>query len=200
MKASTLTTIAAGLVLGAAFLPASRAASPFDEYSRRGKLDVYSFGQYQSGDTARSSSLGVTLKLDSSYGGGIGVGYHFTDNLAVNTDLSIGSAGLTGTAAGTTIRTDLTQIGANLGLEYNILKRRLTPLLTAGGGFVNLSDVGGIGASETDFSYFVGGGVRWDINDHWFMKAVYKANFTELRNTDSSLLLHTLTLGIGYSF
>ena len=75
-------------------------------------------------------------------------------------------------------------------------------MITGGIGFINFrGDWGpGFDFNETDFSYNVGGGFRWNITDHFLIKAIYKATWTKLEDADSSFLLDGIAVSIGYTF
>ena len=131
------------------------------------------------------------------------MGYHFHDHFSLSLDLSFGSATVKGAAPGVGVESDSFASLANVSLEYNILKSRFTPVLAGGVGFINYTgDFGSSSSSfqETDLSYGAGGGVRWDVSDHLSFRAMYRAVFTTLQDTNDSLLFHTVTLSIGYAF
>src|SRR5215467_10316177 len=92
-----------------------------DEYSRAGKWEAFALGQY-----------GHIALADVSTGEvGVGVGYNVIDQINVNAFLS---GGFIGSGVGDVdVSTGL--FTGHLGLDYNILRTRMTPYLTAGGGF-----------------------------------------------------------------
>lgn len=176
---------------------------PFSEYLRTGKWEVSGFGIYQSSGTASASANAVALKLGSGYGGGVDLGYNLNNHLNLHTDVSALGLDVTGTAGGASVTGRSALLNWNLNLDYNILKTRLTPFLTAGAGVSHFAGDFGVPGSdfnETDVCWGVGGGLRWDFSDHWFAEAVYRANWTSLKDTDSPTLFHTVILGIGYTF
>ena len=86
-------------------------------------------------------------------------------------------------------------------MDVLVLTSRLTPVVTTGLGFMSFSgNFAGIEFKETDFSYNVGAGLRWDFADNWFLKFLYRARFTTLQDSDGSLLLNGLSLSIGYVY
>ena len=191
-----------GLYLsGAAAIASSADTGLFDEYNRSGKFEVYGLGEVLTGWQTTSSS-GVNLKFDTGYGGGLGAAYNFNNHLALNTDFSVGSLSLTGTGYGYSESASGATLRWYGSLDYNILRRRLTPFVTAGGGLIGFYGTwsGAATFSETDPAWGVGGGLRWDISDHWYVKALYRANWTSLQGSSSTTLFHSITLGIGFSF
>lgn len=169
------------------------------EWSRKGKGEFYAFGQYMSSDS--TSGSGVTLDLDKTIVGGIGVGFNITDNFNVNLEAFYGSTDITGRALGISVEGDTSLFGSNLNLDVNILRSSFTPMITGGIGFIRFDgDFQGFDFDETDFSYNVGGGFRWDVTNHFLIKAIYRATWTKLEDTDDSVLFHGPVLSIGYIF
>ena len=117
----------------------------------------------------------------------------------VNTDFLFGSSDLN--AAGVTGDTNI--IAWDVNLDYNFMEGNFTPLVTGGIGFMNFDGDFGSGSasfSETDFSYNLGAGVRWEFNDNMFLKAVYRFNWVKLEDTDSALLMDGLHVAFGITF
>jgi len=172
------------------------------EWTRAGKGEIFVLGQNMSGDT--TTGLGIKLELDDTTVFGIGMGLngkHFN----FNWDLFFGSTDIIGSGAGPTLTADTDLLGMDFNLDYNILKSRFTPLITGGIGFINFSGTwrGGYRTTifdETDFSYNVGAGFRWDVTNHFLVKAVYRATWTKLEDTDNSILLDGIGVSIGYVF
>ena len=166
------------------------------EWSRKGKGEIFALGQQMTGDTTTETitGLGIELEVDDTIVGGFGIGFNFHDHLNLNMDMFFGSTDLIIKGYGAT-DTDL--LGMDFNLDYNILKSRFTPMITGGIGFINFS---GSGFDETDFSYNLGAGFRWDITDHFLIKGIYRATWTELEDTDDSILLDGISLSIGYVF
>ena len=170
------------------------------EWSRKGKGEIYALGQYINGD--KTSGLGITTELDNAFAGGFGGGYSFNDYINLNTDLLFSSMDITAEGYGEKIVSDTSVFIWDVNLDINILKKRFSPLITGGIGLINFSGDWGSGFdfNETDFSYNVGGGFRWNITDHFLVKAIYKATWTKLEDTDNSLLLDGIAVSIGYTF
>jgi opacity protein-like surface antigen len=165
------------------------------DWSRKGKSEFFGVFQTMGGDT--TTGLGITLEMSDFTLYGLGLGYNPTDHWNVNTNLLFGSTDITGTELGITVTDDCSIWGWDVNLDYNILKDRLTPLVSAGIGFFNLNS---FGASETDFSYKLGAGLRWDVTDNLSLKAMYNCTWTTMEDTDSALQLDGFSFGIAYMF
>lgn len=177
------------------------------EGSRMRKSEFFVLGQSMGGDKTTGTFAGLksTLALDNTIVGGLGYGFNVNDNVNINTDWYFGSTDITGRVSGVTLRGDTRLLGWDLNLDINFLKTRFTPLLTGGIGFINFngswnSAVGNEDFSETDFSYNLGGGLRWDVSDHFVVKALYKATWTKLKYTDDNIMLDGVSLSVGYVF
>ena len=169
------------------------------EWSRKGKGEIFVLGQQMVGDT--TTGLGMEMEVDDTTVGGFGIGSNFHDHLNLNMDMFFGSTDLIVKGYGATVKADTDLIGMDVNLDYNILKSRFTPMITAGIGFIHFSgDVGGYDFDETDFSYNLGAGFRWDVTDHFLIKGIYRATWTELEDTDDSIMLDGISLSIGYLF
>jgi opacity protein-like surface antigen len=53
---------------------------------------------------------------------------------------------------------------------------------------------------ETDFAWNVGGGLRWNVTDHFVLKLVGGLSWTELKDSDDLAQFGFVTLSIGGSF
>ena len=163
-RSTMLVTICLGVAAGTAASTLCQADNQLwsGDYSRKGKWDLYVSGQYLGGDTATFPDTGLSLTLDGTFTGGAGFGYHLLDYLSIDVDLYGGAVRFTGrdVYSPTTITRDATLFGGNVNLNYNVLRKRLTPVITGGAGFMNFN---GSGFSETDPSLNIGAGLRWDI-------------------------------------
>jgi hypothetical protein len=176
--------------------------SATEYFSRQNKFEVYGIGEYlHSFDTTFDDQyLGkVTMKMEDTGLGGLGMAYHFNDFLSLRADFMFGPATLhTQGPDGTAVippENAFLQTG-RLNLDYNIINRRLTPVLTAGIGYqyleienqVTYAVPGPYGwyyttASsyyyETDFTWNVGGGFRWNVTDQFFIKVMGGAQWLQ---------------------
>jgi opacity protein-like surface antigen len=172
------------------------------EWSRRGKGEFYGVGQYMSGDSTTFTNT-IKMDLDSNIDGGLGFGININEYLNMNFDINFGSKDYKATYHSIVLKESVTIGAMNFNLDIYPLKTRFTPLVTAGIGFMSFSgDVGDStnSFSETDLSYNVGAGIRWDIIDHVFLKAIYKATWTNLKDSNSTLMFHGPALSIGFIF
>ena len=153
-------TLGCGFLLAASILY-SQAQIPWatEPFSRRNKFEVYGLGEYlhQDNTTFSDPYLGnVTMKMDDTGLGGFGMAYHFNDFFSVRADFMFGEATLhTQAPDGTEVapaQTAFLQTG-RFNLDYNMINRRLTPVLTAGIGYQYLE----IDNTET-YSYVGPGG------------------------------------------
>lgn len=154
-------------------------AQPGDEFSRAGKLEAYAVGQ----------AGYVALASVKTYQLGLGVGYNVIDQININASLAGGSIGAG--VGDITVSTGL--FSGHLGVDYNILRTRLTPYLTAGGGFYYVPVT-----STTLSSLNIGVGCRWDFNDQWFAKAAYEP--TILMHDIGGVFDNVFSLSIGMKF
>lgn len=174
-----------------------------DAWSRGGKWEIFGFGRYLAGD--ETSSSGIELEFDGIQTLGIGVGYSFNDYLNLNGDIWFGSSETKVTpprysfAQEISFDTDFSALDINL--DYNILKSRITPVLSAGIGVVTVDgDIAGERFDESNFSWNVGAGLRWDIIDHMLLKITYRLVSTKIEDTTDPLILRGAELSLGYIF
>lgn len=167
---------------------------------RAGRMEIFAVGQTMSDDS--TSGLGLTIELDDTAMGGFGLGYNFNDHLNLNTAVYFGEIDITGTASPWyRVDSDASLWSWDINLDFNVLNTSFTPVLTAGLGFFSFDGhFDGLDFGETDFSYNVGAGLRWDVADHLLLKLLYKPTWTKLEDTDSRVRFDTVSLSIGYIF
>lgn len=193
-----LTIILIGLVT---FLITSTVCNA--QWSRKGRSDFLVFGQSMSGDTATGSvgSSIIFTKLGDTTAVGLGVGSNFSDLFNGNAEMYFGSMDVTGKASGITVKGSTAIIGTNLNLDFNILKSRLTPVVTGGIGLISFTgDIEGFPFNESDLTYNLGAGFRWDITNNFFFKTIYRSTRTNLKNTNNYITFDGIRLGVGYIF
>jgi opacity protein-like surface antigen len=218
------------LALAATLLPAG-AQIPWatEGIRRQGKTEIYGIGQYlHSDDINFNGPFGtVKTKMDDTGLGGFGVAYHFSDFFSVRADFMFGNA---------TFRADLPlDTGGTVGfkqdafintgrfnIDYNIINRRLTPVLSAGLGYQYLEteldnappvntcwwdpwwgwvcSSGTRHAWETDFTWNVAAGLRWNITDNLIIKAMGGATWLEYNNASRITTQLEGIFSIGWSF
>ena len=158
-------------------------------------FEVYAIGQQMLGDN--TTAEGKKLELSNNFGGGIGAGLNIS-NVNLNMDFIFGS---------TEIRMEDRKLDSKLflfdaNLDYYFFNFIIQPMVTAGIGSVNFSDsfVKIENLSESDFSYNVGIGAKWVIAGNYLLKGMYRATWTKIKNTDSSIMLNGISFSIGYVF
>ena len=196
---SSLLTAATISVTNASSIP-----SPMDESSRKAKPEIYGIAEYFTNwEMIELYDGELSLKMDSGWGGGVGLGFNFNEYLNLNMTF-VGASLDFKTENSVLDENDTTVVQGNFNLDYNILKKRLTPLLTVGAGLTHFSNDFGDNSwfnyGERNFSWGFGGGVRWDISDDWFMKAIYRVNWTNVENSDNTTRFNSIALGVGYVF
>jgi opacity protein-like surface antigen len=181
------------------------ATEPFD---RTGKMEAYGIGQYlHSEDINFNGPFGnVRTHMDDTGLGGFGIAYHFNQYLSIHGDFMFGGATFSadlpdhdGTT--TTVKQDAFLQTGRFNIDYNIINRRITPFITAGIGYqyieTELENVppvntcwwdpwygyicysGHAYAWQTDFTWNVGAGFRWNITDNLFIRASGGATWLE---------------------
>jgi opacity protein-like surface antigen len=203
--------------------------SGWERFVREQKVELYGIGQYlHSQDIKFSDSSGdIKVKMDDTGLGGFGMAYHINDFLAVRADFMFGGATFRaeGSAIGTTplsaARDAVLQTG-RLNLDYNLINRRFTPLITAGIGYqylyAELDQYGSVPVcwwdpwwgyvctyatptySEFDFTWNVGGGFRWNVTDHFFIKAVGGANWLQYSGANGITTQIEGIFALGWTF
>lgn len=217
---NSLRKLAVGSGFLGAFLLAAQGQIPWatEEFSRQNKFEVYGVGQYLHQDDAEyHGSLGTTkLKLDDTGLGGFGLAFHINDYLAVHADFMLGPATFNVVEPGRApyeLGDDAFVQTGRFNVDYNIINRRLTPFITAGigyqylqaqqyyyyygwyhyGHYYNYYD-------ETDFTWNVGAGLRWNITDNFFMKVTGGAQWVLYNDADNIPTQIEASIAIGGTF
>ena len=183
------------------------------EWSRKGKTELFATIQkmgsekveYSYLDKLPVNQLPVILEMDSTSSYGFGFGYNLSDHWNINTDMLFGSADTDVKIVDDTVETaDMDYILWDINVDYNIWKSRFTPLVTGG---IGLMDFGidttatGVGkVHESNFSYNLGAGVRWDVKDNLLLKVIYRTTWTELNNADNDQKFDGVSLSVAYMF
>lgn len=176
------------------------------EWSRKGKTELFGTIQKMSSEEVKypfTHILPVKLDIESTTVYGVGYGQNLTDHWNVNTDLLFGSADADVQIAGLTAENvEMDYILWDINVDYNIFKSRLTPLVTGGIGFMDYSvntRATGVGeVNESNFSYNLGAGVRWDVMDNLLLKVIYRSTWTEFDDNDQRL--DGVSLSVAYMF
>jgi len=217
-------TLGCGLLLGASLL-CTHAQIPLatEAFSRQNKFEVYGLGQYlHSYDTSFPGGYGetMTMKIDDTGLGGLGFAYHFNDFLSVRADFMFGPATIH------TLGSDGTELSPSqsaflqtgrFNLDYNMINRRLTPVLTAGIGYQYLEIetdqtyavpgpygwyyvTGSDYYYETDFTWNVGAGFRWNVTDNFFVKVMAGAQWLQYSGAQNISTQLEAFLVLGWTF
>ena len=158
-------------------------------------IEAFALVQQMKGD--ETTGLDMTIEVDDAVIVGFGAGMNI-DNFNLNIDMLFGSTEVR--SENLTLDSKLFCFDANL--DYNILKRPVSPMVTAGLGSVNFSKslASYEGFSETDFSYNIGAGLRCTIMDHLLLKALYRVTWTTIQETDNAIQLNGISVAGGYIF
>jgi opacity protein-like surface antigen len=178
------------------------------DWSRAGKTELFGTIQYMGSEEIKYSfddMLPVRLDIDSDLIYGIGYGYNITEHWNFNMDLLFGSADTDVKVVSTTAETeDMDYILFDLNLDYNFWKSRFTPLVTGGIGIMDFSidtTATGVGdVDESNFSYNLGAGIRWDIEDNMLLKLIYRSTWTELDDANRDVRYDSFGLSIAYMY
>jgi opacity protein-like surface antigen len=177
-------------------------------WSRKGKHELFGMIQQMGSEEIKYSFtdiLPVTLDMDSAAVYGIGYGYNMTDHWNINTDLLFGSADSDVKIVNTTAETvDMDYVLWDINVDYNIRKSRFTPLVTGGIGIMDFgidTTATGIGEEhESNFSYNLGAGIRWDVKDNLLLKVIYRSTWTELDDANDDLQYDSISLSVAYMY
>ncbi|MHC4440119.1 MAG: porin family protein [Planctomycetota bacterium] len=178
------------------------------EWSRQGKHELFGVIQQIGSEEVRytfPAMLSVTLDIDEELIYGVGYGYNLTDHWNFNADLLFGSADTDIKVGNTKADTvDMDYILIDINFDYNFWKSRFTPLVTGGIGIMDFSidtDAVGVGSvDESNVSFNLGAGVRWDVSDKFFLKAIYRSIWTELDDSGDDLQYDNFSLSVAYMF
>ena len=189
------------------FNPLVYAATAGDEFHRAEKADFFGIVQTLSGDSTSFDfgSIDNKFELKDTTVYGFGIGYSANDYINVNTTFLFGATDIDASAEDISIDGDTDIFLWNLNFDYNILKRRLTPVLSAGiGAFHTRGKLEAFGlksnANETDFTYNFGAGLRWDAKNDFSIKVIYRWNWMKLKEAESTMLLDGISISAGIRF
>ncbi len=141
----------------------------------------------------------LTMQFDDAFVWGIGLGYNLNSHFTVRGEFSFGEPDYAITFNDLEGRGEAFMHAGKFNLDYNIVRGPLTPFATAGIGYLIIDS--GIPSGPTEFwcwydywwgyvcegstptyteTWFTGNaavGVRWDVNELFFMKASFGANW-----------------------
>ena len=161
-----------------------------EESVRQQRFEIFAASQWT------TSGKISNFRFSDNFVGGLGLGYNFTDQINVNTDVMFSRVSLASQTTGVTL--DANHIAAHVNLDYYLFKSALTPFVTGGVGVDSYDGSQGLTKiSKAELSYKVGGGLRWDISRHIFAKGLYRIAWADIHKTDSA---HTISLMLGVKF
>jgi opacity protein-like surface antigen len=170
--------------------------NPFSEFDRRAGNggDLYAYYHQVEGRTTFNSG---TVVEDDGVIYGLGLSVHPSSYVSMH--MEIGAGGLDSKYNTLPGVYDLWAFEMKLGLDYHVLKRRLTPVLSAGIGLMNQT-IDELNVSEGSFTYGLGAGLRWDVTDHFFIKAGYVVDWTSFDSSSEPTKYDGLFAAVGWRF
>jgi len=201
-----------------------RARSQVD--SREGRFETSVILAYQDGISAESEG-GSSLDIDSNAGWGFSIGWNWTAKLNFQYRLTSNEPKYLAVIVPEepdllpqTIEHKMSKLSHRLNASYHIFEGGFTPFVSGGIGYTKLDSNFPKAAPQTgcwwdpwwgficfadyktfstsEFTYNLGAGLRWDINDSIFSRLEYNREFISLKN--GSLDIDTFTLEIGLMF
>jgi opacity protein-like surface antigen len=194
--------------------------------SRDGRFETSVILAYQTG-LNEGGEGGSSLDIDSSAGWGFSIGWNWTARLNFQYRLMSNSPKYVAVLVPEdpeqlpqTIEQKLSKFSHRLNATYHFMEGGFTPFVSAGIGYTKLDSNFPKGSpqigcwwdpwwgyicfgewrtfSTSEFSYNVGAGVRWDINNAFFSRAEYNREFISLDN--GTIDFDTLTVELGLMF
>jgi len=165
--------------------------------------DDVSFGRLTSLDPdGNLITADATLELEDTGMGGFGLGFNINDHWSLNGEFMFGSSDYRAEWGDYELRGEMWMTSGMFNVEYNILSGPFTPFVKGGLGFYYFDT--GIPSgppewvcwwdswwgfvcqgfaqthTETSFAMNAGAGLRWDINDRFFLKALGGATWVDM--------------------
>lgn len=171
-------------------------------WSRAYTCDVYGIVQILGDDKVGAPDGLAEVGVDTTPIFGAGVGLNLNDHLNLNTEFMLGWWDTTETFTalpGVVFEHDDDSMYLwQVNLDYNILKGRLTPLVSGGIGVLGYNGEDRI--HEIHFAYNVGAGVRWDIAEHFALRVLYRSTWWEITNADDPFQFDGVSASLIYTF
>ena len=194
--------------------------------SRDGRLETSVILAYQN-SISESSAGGSSIAVDSSMGWGVGFGWNWTAKLNLSYRLLANKPSYAAVFVPEdtadppqTFEQKMSRYSHQVDLTYHFMKGAFTPFVAGGIGYTKLDSniasappnascwwdpwwgyicVGDWRTFTTSkFTYNLGVGLRWDINNAVFTRATYNREFISLKN--GSLNFDTLSVEVGLMF
>ena len=194
--------------------------------SRDGRFEASVILAYQTGQDV-SSEGGSSLDIDSATGWGISFGWNWTDRVNLQYRLLSTSPRYSAVVVPEDpdeliqdVEHKMSKYSHQLNATYHFMKGSFTPFVVGGIGYGTLdsniaSEPPNVGCwwdpwwgyichgewktfKASEFTYNLGVGLRWDINNAIYSRAVYSREFISLDN--GSLDFDTMTVEVGLMF
>lgn len=199
-----------------------------DRNVREGRFEL-SVYLADTGSEKLSGEGGASLDLDGDTGFGFTFGYHFNENFLLSFDFMTTEPdylAITGTQTEQDQRTAISHYmkinQSQLNATYHFGQNALTPFISAGIGWTYIDSNVQSGPpsgtcwfdpfwwtyicdefvptyDDTNFSYNLGAGLRYDFTSNFFIRGAYNMNFSEI-GEDQSFDISAVKLDVGYVF
>ena len=199
--------------------------------TRSGRMSVYPMYQYYESqkETVSGLSFGdpavpgnLVYEVESVQALGVGFGWEINNHWTLNGDLMFAYPDYKLSFNNATITGEGFMNTGTMNIDFNILRGRFTPFLTAGIGFHYFDS--GIPAGptipvcwwdywwgyvctgatpthvNTSFTYNGGGGLRWDINDQVFVKAAVSVQYVDSNTAANNVNLTRYSFAFGWKY
>jgi len=191
-----------GWVVAVLMICTTSVASEDKPWSRAYRSEVYGVVQILGGDEVSGLHGSARADFDTTPVYGIGMGLNVTDHLNVNTEIMLGWADIEDYSVYAPEASDQDENQQvylwNVNLDYNILKGRLTPVVSGGVGVLGLN--GDDRLHEVHFAGNVGAGIRWDMTDHLALRVLYRCTWWEIDNANEEFQFDGVTASLAYVF
>jgi opacity protein-like surface antigen len=209
----------------------ARASAQPHEIYRAGSSEFYLLGQNWSADdkTVPNVTIGtgpfaatgdLKFKFDSEFMYGFGLAYDFTDRVSSRLEFTFGQPRYEMEFNGSKLSGKSWLTTGKWNVDYNLLKRPLTPFVSAGIGYLYIDTgipsgppeyfvwwdyywgpivtVSQPTVSEWCFTYNVAAGLRWDLSDTGVVRLSVASNWVDMNNVSSTE--QTIETTLSYSW
>ena len=163
--------------------------------------EIFFVAQNIGSDTVSYEDNAGRDEVDGTTVFGAGIG-GTSNHWNLNMEFLYGSTSDTWTVLGSSVKHDATMWFLNLNLEYYVLKGRVTPLVTGGIGLFGMSGetFSGSDYKESNFSYNLGAGGRWDITDRIALRVIYRSTWARFDEADEANQFDGVLASVAYVF
>ncbi len=197
------------IVFVAALFCAFQAYGADNTLGRSNKFGIFALIQQMKTDSisGESSGLPITVEFDDMAVFGFGTEFGFHDHFGMSWDLFFGATDMIAEVANIELEGDTVVLGTDINLLIYLLKTPVTPVITAGIGYISFTGDWDAGSSsvdttfsETNFSGNLGVGVRWDAKNGFFGQVLYRNTWTQLEDMDDSSKFGGISIALGTTF